>query len=112
MLLSAAYVRYRDVAPIWEVLLQAWFYTSPIMYVASSYQHRFGATFAHYALINPVAVLLTQMGHAFIGGSDFAPAFTAAGPASFVAALAIMVLLFVWGLAYFTHEAPRVAENL
>lgn len=112
MLLSAAYVRYRDVAPIWEVLLQAWFYCSPIMYVASSFGHRFGATFAHYALINPVALLLTQMGHAFIGGSHFPAAFTAAGPAAFVAAITIMVVLFSWGLYYFTREAPRVAENL
>ncbi|MGB9185702.1 MAG: ABC transporter permease [Solirubrobacteraceae bacterium] len=112
MLLSAAYVRYRDVAPIWEVLLQAWFYCSPIMYVASSFGHRFGASFAHYALINPVALLLTQMGHAFIGGSHFPPALTVATLPAFVAGLAIMVVVFFWGLYYFTREAPRVAENL
>ncbi|HEV3129856.1 MAG TPA: ABC transporter permease, partial [Solirubrobacteraceae bacterium] len=28
MLLAALYVRYRDVAPIWEVALQAWFYAT------------------------------------------------------------------------------------
>jgi ABC-2 type transport system permease protein len=112
MLLSAAYVRYRDVAPIWEVLLQAWFYCSPIMYLASSAAHRFGASFAHFALINPVAMLLTQMGHAFIGGSHFPAAISAGGLASAATATAIMVLVVVWGLAYFTREAPRVAENL
>ncbi|MGH2867356.1 MAG: ABC transporter permease [Solirubrobacteraceae bacterium] len=112
MLLSAAYVRYRDVAPIWEVLLQAWFYCSPIMYLASSAAHRFGTSFAHYALINPVGLLLTQMGHAFIGGSHFPAALTAASLPSFVAGLAIMVIIFFWGLIYFTREAPRVAENL
>jgi ABC-2 type transport system permease protein len=112
MLLSAAYVRYRDVAPIWEVLLQAWFYCSPIMYVASSFGHRFGATFAHFALINPAAMLLTQMGHAFIGGAKFPSAITAGGLPAVIAAAAIMVIVFVWGLAYFTREAPRVAENL
>ncbi len=36
MLLSALYVRFRDVQPIWDVLLQAWFYCSPIMYPASA----------------------------------------------------------------------------
>ena len=34
MLLSALYVRFRDVAPIWEVTLLAWFYVSPIMFPA------------------------------------------------------------------------------
>ena len=32
MLLSASFVRYRDVAPIWDVVLQALFYASPIFY--------------------------------------------------------------------------------
>ena len=39
MLLSALYVRFRDVQPIWDVTLQAWFYASPIMYSASRYDH-------------------------------------------------------------------------
>ena len=33
MLLSALYVRYRDVEPIWEVALQLLFYGSPVIYV-------------------------------------------------------------------------------
>ena len=32
MLLSALYVRFRDVEPIWEVILQVLFYGSPILY--------------------------------------------------------------------------------
>ena len=65
MLLSALYVRYRDVQPIWEVLVQAWFYCSPVMYVATAYSN-FGDNFQKLAMINPFATMLTQMGHAFI----------------------------------------------
>ena len=62
MLLSALYVRYRDIQPIWEVLSQVLFYCSPIMYLASSYKQ-----FEHLMLtLNPIALLLTQMGYAFI----------------------------------------------
>ena len=32
MLLSALFVRYRDIKPIWEVVLQILFYGSPIFY--------------------------------------------------------------------------------
>lgn len=112
MLLSAAYVRFRDVAPIWEVLLQAWFYSSPIMYVASSYGHRFGPGLVHAAMINPAAMLLTQMGHAFIGGPAFRSALVVGGVGPTVAAGGIILFAFALGWWYFSREAPRVAENL
>jgi ABC-2 type transport system permease protein len=112
MLLSAAYVRFRDIAPIWEVALQAWFYCSPIMYVAHSFGNRFGTGVAHIAMVNPSAMLLTQMGHAFIGGPSFPSSAVEGGTASVIAAGAIILLVFVGGWRYFLREAPRVAENL
>jgi ABC-2 type transport system permease protein len=112
MLLSAAFVRFRDVQPIWDVTVQAWFYCSPIMYTAAAYGDKFGTTGKHVAMINPPAMLLTQMGHAFIGGPSFPSAVEAGGVASVVAAMALIVAAFVIGWWYFTREAPRVAENL
>jgi ABC-2 type transport system permease protein len=117
MLLSAAYVRARDVAPIWDVLVQAWFYCTPIMYTASKYAsasavHKFGSNLVHIAMINPAAMLMTQMGHAFIGGPAFPSAPTVGGWPATIAAGAIIVVMFVIGWWFFTREAPRVAENL
>ncbi|MDQ6745791.1 MAG: ABC transporter permease [Actinomycetota bacterium] len=117
MLLSALYVRYRDVAPIWEVALQAWFYSSPIMYTASAYASSnrvgFGSkALEHTALVNPIATLLTQMGHAVIGGSHFPAALSAGGAVTTGLALALIPLLFALGWWVFAREAPRVAENL
>jgi ABC-2 type transport system permease protein len=117
MLLSAAYVRARDVAPIWEVLVQAWFYCTPIMYVASRYRSastvaKFGNSLIHIAMINPAAMLLTQMGHAFIGGRSFPSAPAVGGWGSAIAAGAIILATFGAGWWFFTREAPRVAENL
>ena len=117
MLLSALYVRFRDVAPIWEVALQAWFYASPIMYPASSYGSHSRVSFGskaleHAALVNPVATLLTQMGHAMIGGSEFPAAASAGGFVSCAIAIALIPALFIAGWWVFAREAPRVAENL
>jgi ABC-2 type transport system permease protein len=113
MLLAALYVRYRDVQPIWEVLVQAWFYASPIMYVASGYGSRIGPSFERVALMNPAATLLTQTGHALIGGPKSPAAATAAhGFLSPVIALALILAIFALGWWYFTREAPLVAENL
>lgn len=112
MLLSSLYVRFRDIQPIWDVVLQIWFYASPIMYVAARYGHFSG--FERIALINPIATLLTQMGHAFIGqiGPHYPSAIAAGGALSVALALAIIVGVFGLGWWVFTREAPRVAENL
>jgi ABC-2 type transport system permease protein len=112
MLLAALYVRFRDVQPIWDVALQAWFYCSPVMYPASGY-NRLGSGVEHYALINPAATLLTQMGHAFIDPSAFPGAATAAGGwGPVILAIALIPGTFALGWWVFTREAPRVAENL
>jgi ABC-2 type transport system permease protein len=113
MLLSALYVRFRDVAPIWEVMLQAWFYLSPVMYPATGYGSRLGLGVQHVAMVNPVATLLATMGHAFIDPAAFHPATSVAGGIGpVIAAIALIPAIFALGWWVFTHEAPRVAENL
>ena len=127
MLLSAMFVRFRDIAPIWDVVSQVLFYMSPIMYTATSYQG-----LSHLAMLNPFALMLTQMGHAFIHpGLLTAPTVTAHGavvpagsnplPSAYhvagglphvIASVAIIPATFALGFWFFSREAPRVAENL
>ena len=81
------------------------------MYAASRYDH-FAAGFERLALLNPVATLLTQMGHAVIGGPELPSAVTAAGLPTVLASIALIFVIFGLGAWVFTREAPRVAENL
>jgi ABC-2 type transport system permease protein len=111
MLLAALYVRFRDVQPIWEVALQVWFYASPIMYSAKAY-NGFAHGFEHIALLNPIATLLTQMGHAFIDPSLPSAVTAAGGWLIPILAMAMIPAVFALGWWFFTREAPRVAENL
>ncbi len=112
MLLAALYVRFRDVQPIWEVLVQAWFYCSPVMYPASKYA-ALSPQFQHVAMLNPPATLLTQMGHTFIDAGAFHDAaYTAGSGLITLAALLLIPAVFALGGWVFTREAPRVAENL
>ena len=60
MLLSALYVRYRDISPIWDVALQLFFYGSPVLYVAGALPE----SIRREMMANPIAVVLTQMRHA------------------------------------------------
>ena len=124
MLLSALYVRFRDVQPIWEVFSQVLFYATPIMYPAFDFEKA-----EKYALLNPFALLTVQMGHCFIHayakiklthqdgttfiGEPFPNAHVAAGNWGTVAiAAAIIPAIFFLGLWVFHREAPFVAENL
>jgi ABC-2 type transport system permease protein len=114
MVLSALYVRFRDVAPIWEVLSQILFYSSPIMYIATYYKG-----LEHVALLSPIALMLTQMGHAFVhpglvhGMQEMRSAYVACGGAlHMLASISVIPLVFGLGWWFFTREAPRVAENL
>jgi ABC-2 type transport system permease protein len=114
MFLSAMYVRFRDVQPIWEVFLQVWFYGSPVIYPATAYvSQKLHFNFEHIAMVNPVATLLAQMGHAFIDPSGYPTAVGAAHAVwPVVIALALIPATFALGWWVFTREAPRVAENL
>ena len=123
MLLAALYVRFRDVQPIWEVATLILFYSSPIMYVASKYKG-----LEHVALLNPIALLLTQAGHAFVHPEPvrtvlasgqvvheqaMRSAWVASGGAAhFFVSLALIPAIFALGWWFFAREAPRVAENL
>ena len=64
MLLSALYVQYRDIQPIWDVTAQVLFYCSPIIYLVSFFK---SSGLEKVAILNPIAALNTQMGHAVIG---------------------------------------------
>jgi ABC-2 type transport system permease protein len=111
MLLSALYVRFRDVQPIWDVFVQALFYVSPVIYVATQYK-----SYVRVALANPIAAILTQMHYAWIGGDASHPVHSAAqeigGGIRLLIPLGIILGVFALGWWVFNREAPRIAENL
>ena len=108
MLLSALYVRFRDVEPIWEVALQLLFYGSPIIYVID----RVPESVRELVMFNPIASILTQWRHAVID-QDAPTAGTAIGGIELLAVpVVISVTVLVLGWWVFMRETPRIAENL
>jgi ABC-2 type transport system permease protein len=110
MLLSALYVRFRDVQPIWEVMLQVLFYGSPILYVLDQLPNE---TLRHLVIwFNPLATILAQSRHSLI--DENAPnSWDAAGGFEYLLIPGAIVLgLFVVGFWVFNREAPRIAEEL
>jgi ABC-2 type transport system permease protein len=109
MLLSALFVRYRDVAPIWEVATMAAFYATPILYPLEAVK-------IHWArdliMFNPLAVIIQQLRHSVFDPSVPSALEAAGGWADLAVPLAITVGVFALGFWVFNRLAPEVAEEL
>jgi ABC-2 type transport system permease protein len=112
MLVSALYVRFRDVEPIWEVLLQVFFYVSPILYPIELVAERGGEDVQQAMMLNPLAAILQQMRHAVIDPNAQSAGAAAGGWVWILIPAGIIIGLFALGLWVFNREAPRIAEEL
>jgi ABC-2 type transport system permease protein len=108
MLLSALFVRYRDVQPIWEVVLQILFYASPVIYVTAE----FPDSIEQEAAASPITAILTQVRHALIDPDAPTAGEAIGGDVYLLIPLAIVAGLLALGLWVFMREAPRIAEDL
>ena len=109
MLLSVLYVRFRDIQPIWDVVLQITFYASPILYVVSKLPAQY---VREMMAANPLATILTQMRHALLDPNAPTAAEAIGSEVRLLIPLASILFVFVLGLWVFKREAPRIAENL
>lgn len=112
LLLSAAYVSFRDVEPIWEVVSQALFYGTPILYSLSLVIDKVGLGVAQIMLVNPLAAAIQQLRHAVIDPSYESPGQIFGSTAADLIPIGVSVLIFVIGALYFKRVAPLIAERL
>jgi ABC-2 type transport system permease protein len=108
-LLSALYVRFRDVKPMWDVALQILLYGSPVIYVIETIESRQAQ---EIIMMNPLAAIIQQMRHALIDPSAPSAATAAGGWVRLLIPAGITLVLVLLGLWYFNREAPRIAEEL
>jgi ABC-2 type transport system permease protein len=108
MLLSSLYVRYRDIQPIWEVVAQALFYASAVLYVVGNLPE----SSQRWLLCNPLAAIFTQMRHCFLDPDAPTTAQVMGGRVWLLVPIGLIVGIFLLGLWVFNREAPRIAERL
>jgi ABC-2 type transport system permease protein len=107
LLLSVAFVKARDVQPIWEVVAQMLFYGSPIFYTVELY-----GDFKEFMVCTPFAAILTQMRHALVDPSAPTAAEVAGGWGYMLIPVGITFGLLALGILVFRRASPRLAENL
>jgi ABC-2 type transport system permease protein len=111
MLLSSLYVTLRDMRPIWDVVLQVFFYASPIFYPIDVVIER-DQTLATLIMCNPFAAILQQARHALIAPSHPSAAEAIGDPALLLIPIAIAIAVVAAGFLRFRRSAPRIAEAL
>ncbi len=109
LFLSALYVRFRDISYIWEIVLQAGFYATPIFYPVSFIP---SVLIQKLLLLNPMAEAIQSARYNVL--SHGTPTiFTLWGTSLFVVVpFAITIIVLTVGLLYFKKQAPSFAENI
>lgn len=109
MLLSALYVRFRDVGIIWSVVVQVLFYASPILYPLELAPAGF---FSKLIQLNPLTPLFDWARVWIIDPTASSEIQDVSSTLLVLAAVALFAAICALGYAVFTREAPRIAEQL
>jgi len=118
MLLSALFVRFRDIQPIWEVVSQIVFYGSPVIIPIQTVREKLitpphnDQLLYHLYMLNPLVTVFQQFRHAFVTHATLSAGQALGSWAALLEPLAVVLGFFAIGFWVFNRSAPFVAENL
>lgn len=108
MLLSALYVRFRDVLIIWTVFTSVLFYGTPILYPIEIVPEQFRAILG----LNPLTPIFEQMRVWVLDPAAPNAIEAAGGVLKLLPPIALFVAVCILGFWTFQRQAPRIAEEL
>lgn len=109
LFLAAAFVKYRDMSYIWEVVMQAAFYITPILYPLSRIP---SLKFQKLLLLNPMATAIQDARYALVTHKTTTIDTLYANQYARLIPYAITVAVLLIGFLYFKKKAPHFAEDL
>jgi len=109
LFLSAAYVKYRDVSYIWEVIVQAGFYLTPIIYPLAKITN---LSLQKLIMINPMSQAIQDARYSVVTHKAQTVHQVFEGGWYKLAPFITVVLVFIIGVTYFRKESKYFAENL
>lgn len=109
ILFATLYVNFRDLQPIWEVIVQAGFYATPIIYPLSMLQ-AFSPTIAKLALLNPMAQIIQDARHVLISTENVTVWESYSNLFIPLISVVIPFVLLAIAIKYFNSKAPTFAE--
>jgi ABC-2 type transport system permease protein len=109
LFLAASFVKYRDMSYIWEVIMQAGFYATPILYPLSIITN---TTIQKLLLLNPLADAIQTARYDVVTHQTITSGSVFSNPVYRMIPLVITVAVLLIGVFYFRRESKYFAENL
>jgi ABC-2 type transport system permease protein len=111
LLLSALNVKYRDTAHIWEIIMQAAFYATPIIYPLSLVIDR-SQWAAQLLMLNPVAQAIQDARYVLITTESVTTTQLFSNPIYLFIPFIIVIITLIIGVLYFKKNSRFFAENI
>lgn len=109
LFLAAAFVKYRDVGYIWEVILQAGFYMTPILYPLALIT---SVSLQKIIMLNPMAQAIQDARYAMVTHETITIYRVFDGGLYALIPFLIVFTTLIGGLMYFRKESKYFAENI
>lgn len=109
LFLAAAYVKYRDLSYIWEIVLQAGFYATPIIYPLQMIENE---AVRKLLLLNPVAFVIQGARNNIITEQALTTSQAWGNVAYIGIPLTITAVILFAGIIYFRSQSDSFAENI
>lgn len=110
-ILSAMFVRFRDISYIWEILLQVAFYATPILY-AFSFVSSKSVLLSKLVMVNPLAQIIQDARYGLVTDKTTTIAGAFHYNASYAYPLVIVFITAVSSVIYFKRKSPYFAEDV
>ena len=111
LILATFFVRFRDLGQVWEVLLQAGLYATPIIYPITFIADR-NPWAAKLVMMNPLAQIIQDMRYFLIDKANTPVWLLVQNKYLVLIPYVLPILIFVAGFAYFNKHAKKFAEIL
>lgn len=111
--LSAVFVKYRDIAYLWEVFLQGLFYATPIIYPLQMVIEVGGNVAAQLLMMSPIAVLIQTARAQVVGHENVITADQLfSNPLYLLIPYVVIITVIIIGAVYFKRNQSKFAEQV
>jgi ABC-2 type transport system permease protein len=109
LILATLFVKFRDISYIWEVLLQAGFYLTPILYPLTVITN---VTLQKFILTNPMAQAIQDARYSLVTHQTLTSHHIFQGGIYSVIPFVLIIIILICGVLYFKKESKYFAENI
>lgn len=110
--LSAANVKFRDIGHLWEILLQAAFYATPIIYPLNLVMEKSETVAYVLLLVNPVAQIIQDARYVLVNQEQTLTVANTLGLSYMMIPFAIILALSLFTVGFFKKKSKYFAEDI